>query len=364
MKTKLNPIGFANGDGGTGRVAAMARELIFGNFPTVDVPLTVESRLDTRDLCIETAVKVFQQCGAGFKNSTASNDKRIIAAGMKSANIIMRPMSGAFALLRMLQGPGRYENICGALRYAYGGIYDEQSCVVKTINNRRVAVITQHLDLDGLVPFTQLAIEQAKNHGLHLMLSSKKTIAESELLFYTEIKKVLDKAGFVEGEAETKDGKIWTGDWHHELTDIAIASLPVELADGLSHYAKGNFLHIADNANGDTASDVIDLQHGNRVMGSQVHCVDADGNLFTYEELPGGTADKMATGSLNGNNFLNPVGINFALCASFEKVNPEHKPFFNEVRRLSLDYVLNVPTEQQDTEVMLNQIAETVHSMA
>src|SRR5262245_7561264 len=105
MKKNLKPIGFANEDGGTGRGAKLVRETIFAEFQTMDVPVTVESRLDTKDECAKKAVEVFQLCGAGFKNSTASNDKRIRAAGLKSLNIIMRPLAGGFGMLRVLQGP-------------------------------------------------------------------------------------------------------------------------------------------------------------------------------------------------------------------------------------------------------------------
>ncbi len=363
MKQKLKPIGFANGDGGTGRGAKLVREIIFGEFQTMDVPLTVEARLDTDDKCIAEAVKIFRLCGAGFKNSTASNDPRIKEKKWKSANIAMRPLAGAFGLLRMLQGPGKYPNLCGTLRYAHGGFYDEVSCVVEKKNGRRVATITQNMDLDDLYPFAKLGIKVAKGFDLHLILSSKSTIANSELLFRMEIEQVWGAAGLIAGEAKTKDGKIWTGDFHHELTDIAIASLPIVTAEG-TPYANGKFLHVADNPTGDTGSDTVDLQHGNHVMGSRVYCIDENGEEFTYEELPGGTADGKTTGPLKGSQFLSPVGIIYGMTAAFEKVNPQKKPFFDKVRKLTLDYVLNTSKNERDTEVMINKIAEETSELA
>lgn len=356
MSNKLNPIGFANGDGGTGRGATMVRETIFANFPTIDVPVTVGARLQTNDQCIRDAVNAFLRCGAGFKNSTASNDPRIIEAGMKSANILMRPLAGAYALLRLLQGPGRYPNMCGTLRYAHGNFYDEQSCNIKIIDGKKTAVIVQHMDIDDLVPFAQLAIRIQKEFGWHLILSSKSTIADSEKLFRTTTENVWKEAGLIAGEAKDSEGNIWTGNFHHELTDIALANLPIISADG-SECAKGGFLHVADNANGDTSSDLIDLQHGNRVMGSTVYCMQ-HGKIFTYEELPGGTADGKTTGTLKGKKFLSPVGIIFAMASAFETVNPEHKVFFDQVRINTLDYISNTPKEERDTEVMVSKIAE------
>lgn len=359
---KLNPIGFANGDGGTGRGATMARELIFGKFPTVDVPVTVEARLDTNDKCIEDAVKAFIQCGAGFKNSTASNDPRIREKKWKSANIVMRPMLGAYAMLRLLQGPGFYPKPCGTLRYAHGGFYDEQSCVEEMIDGVRTAVITQHLNLDDLPLFAKLAIDTFHAHNLHLILSSKKTIANSELLFYSEVSSTLKAGGLQEGVEKDDAGNMWTGDFHHELTDMALAHLPIKSAIG-SKCAEGGFLHLADNPTGDSSSDIIDFQHGNNVMSSTVHCADKNRNLFTYEELPGGTADGKTTGPLKGAKFLSPVGIIFGMASAFEKVNPGEKYFFDEVRRLTLDYVLKTPKEERDTEVMLHQIAEKTENL-
>lgn len=361
--SNLKPIGFANGDGGTGRGATMVRETIFKDFPTIDVLVTVQTRLGTNDQCIHDAVDAFLKCGAGFKNSTASNDPRITEAGMKSANILMRPLAGAYALLRLLQGPGRYPNMCGTLRYAHGGFYDEQSCFVDTIKGVRTAIISQHMNLDDLKPFAELAARIQKQHDLHLILSSKKTIAESELLFFKEITNTWKELGLVAGKKKDENGNIWTGHYHHELTDIALADLPIVTADG-SECSNGRFLHVADNPNGDTSSDIIDLQHGNHAMGSTVYCMQ-NGKIFTYEELPGGTADGKTTGPLKGNKFLSPVGIILGMCSAFEQVNPNHKMFFTAVKNEMWNYLNNTAKEDRDTEVMIPLIAEkTRHLIA
>jgi hypothetical protein len=341
MKKNLQPIAVANGDGGTGRVAPMILESVFSPFPFVDVPLTVAERIKTNDACIEDAVRAFLQCGAGFKNSTASDHPDIKRLGMKSANIVMRPMTGAFAMLRLLQGPGRYVKACGTLRYAHGSFYDEVSCTEEMIDGRRTAVITQHLDLQDLQPFAMLAMEIAQQHGLDLLLSSKSTIATSELWFRRMIEEVWKGQGLT---------------WTHKLTDIAIAELPVQTALGGS--GKGGFLHVADNANGDTSSDVIDHQHGNFVMGSTVFCLSQDGRRFSYEELPGGTAHRMEFGPLIGDTFLNPTAIMFALTNAFQQVNPDQNLFFEQVRYLTIQYLNETPKQDRDTEEMIKFVAE------
>lgn len=357
QKNKFEQIVFANGDGGTGRVAQMVREKIFGDFPTIDIPLKVEDRIGSDDACIKNAVEAFKNYGAGFKNSTASNDPEILKRNMGSVNIVMRPLLGAFAMLRMLQGPGRYKHPSGVLRYAYGDFYNEETLTIGNLDSRETAIITQHLDLAGMIPFARLAMQVAKENGLHLVIATKKTIAQSEKLFYERVTQVWKENGLVEGKAED-GGNIWTGDFHHELTDIALATLPVETAEGRTPFAENRFLLVTGNANGDTGSDIVDLQHGNRVMSSTVYCEKSDGSWFTYEELPGGTADKMKTGELNGKNFLNPVGIIFALASAFERVNPEHKEFFDGVRKATIQYITTVPDNELDTEKMIDRIAQ------
>ncbi len=348
------PIGFANGDGGTGRGAKMVRERIFGSFPMIEVPVTVEARLDTNDGCLTDALNAFRECGAGFKNSTASNDPRMIERRMISANIRMRAEAGVYAILRALQGPGRYERSCGVLRLATGGFYDERSCEQQLIDGKDVAVVTQHLDLLKLEMFATRAMRIAKAQGWHLVLLSKSTIAPSEQLFRERIEHLWKANGLKAGETR---GGVWTGDFHHELTDIGLASLPIETAAGRTPFSRGNFLLVTDNMNGDSASDIIDHQHGNYVMGSKLFCV-LDGLPFTYEELSTGTADDKATGPLTGRNFLSPAGIIFAMAAAIEAVNPHQRRFLDAVRGEMLAYLALTPPAERDTEAMIDQIAK------
>lgn len=344
MNNVKKPIVFMNGDSGTGMVAPKVLESIFSNYPTINVPLTVADRVNTNDACIARAVSEIQRVGVGFKNSTASKDPRIIQAGLGSANIKMRPMAGAYGILRLLQIAINYDNICGTLRYAHGGFYDEQSCVIKNIDDRETAVITTQFDLKDLTPFAELALEISKRFNLDLVLSSKNTIAKSETLFKERIEAIWNKADVV---------------WKHKLTDIALAELPVKTALGGSK--KGNFLHVADNVNGDNSSDIIDHQNGGFVMGSDVHCI-KDGKKFTYFELPGGTADDYVTGDLPGRNFLNPSSIILGLCNAFQVVNPDDKPFFDVVKSSIADYLKEVQPEDRHTQEMIDYVAKTAQA--
>ena len=347
QKKALKPIAVANGDGGTGRGAVLVLRTIFKDFPTVDVPMDVKTRIGTKDACIDDAVKAFIECGSGFKNSTASNNKEIKNAGYKSANIIMRSKMGVFAMMRFLQGSGgRYEELCGVLRYGCGGIYDEKSCEVKEINGAQTAVITQHLNLDNLRPFAELALMQAKKYNLHLILASKPTISKSQTLFTDAIENVWKEAGLIAGRDK---------DYHLELTDMAMAYLPVIHNEGTN---KGGFLLVADNENGDTGSDIVDHQNGKNLMGSEVYCIQ-NSTIFSFQELPGGTADKMETGELVDDNFFNPSAIILALAGAFEKVNPDYKPFFEAVRKETLEYLAD-DNYVKDTEFMLQSITERV----
>ena len=354
MQNTLKPFVFINGDGGTGRGAEMVRRIIFANLPTVDVPLHVDARLQTKDQCIADAVEALKLHGSGFKNSTASNDSRIVAAGLKSANIAMRPMARAFCMLRMLQSSGKYSLGGGVARFAHGGFYDETSfqIIQKGVRGRRVAYTSQKMDVDALVPFAELASQIAEKHGFHIVLSSKSTIAESEFCFRQEIERVWKSLELEPGEA--KNGA-WTGDYHHELTDVALAGL----ATPGTPFADGGMLMVCDNPNGDTASDIMDFIHGGRSMGSRVYCeTDKPGQWFSYEELPGGTADGKTTGPLRGKNFLFPLPIIFAMCSAAEKVNPDQKTFFDAVRRETVKYLEETPTEKRDTEAMIAQVAD------
>jgi isocitrate dehydrogenase len=353
---KRVPIVFANGDGGAARVALMVRNIIFSKFPTVDTPLDVDTRLDTNDACVQTSVNAFYELKAGVKISTASNDKRITTAGLKSLNIIMRPMLGAYALLRVLQGPGRYPKLCGVVRYGHGDFYDEQSCNIEMIEGRRTAVINTHMDLDHIPFFAKLAAEQAKARGWHLIIGNKKTIAASEKLFHDEVTSVWNNLGLTEGKYfDEATGTYSTGDFHHDLTDAALMRLPINI--GIGGYGKGGILMVLGNGNGDSGSDIMDSQHGNYVMGSQVYC-EKNGLEFTFEELATGTADKMATGPLTGDNFFHPISTIFAFASAFEQANPDDKKFFDEVRKISLMLMERTPVEERDTEKFIMTVHE------
>lgn len=360
----LKSICLANGDGGTGRGATLARETIFRLFPTEDVSVYVTARLDTGDTCIDQALAAFRRCGAGFKNSTASDDPRIKARGMKSANIVLRPRAGAYALLRLLQATSEYPHMSGILRFACGGFYDERDFqVVQTQHGGpRVGRIIQEVNISAMTAYAKLALRLREERALRLILASKSTIARSEEFFRKEVESVWMAAGLTPGVTRDKGGNIWTNDYHHELTDVALASIPMNARSG-TPWTHAPFLGCFDNPNGDSASDILEFQCGARVMGSQVCCQNPDGSEFSYEELPGGTADGKTHGSLRGNNFLDPTSIIFALCSAYERVNPEQKAFFDAVRRETLAYCNNTPKGDRDTEALMDAVGSATESL-
>jgi hypothetical protein len=329
----------------------MVLDQIFGKFPAIKVPVTVEARLDTNDGCIAQAMDAFVQCGAGFKNSTASNDKRMQEKGWKSANIVMRPLANAHAMVRLLQAKGRYDDLCGVIRLGTGGFYEEISCAVVETSNGPMLRVTEDTDVVKLGRYAELAADVAKARGWHLILASKRTISRSEQFFHDTVAGVFKRRGLVEGEERT-----WTGDWHAELSDMALARLSIVNGDGRSINARGKFLLVADNEVGDTASDIVDLQAGGHAMSSTIYGWRND-KPFSYEELPGGTADGKTTGPLKGDRFLSPVGIILGLASAFESVNPDQGAFFEAVRRETLTYMSNTPAAERDTERMIARIA-------
>ena len=336
------PLPFFNGDGGTGKIAPIILEKIFKDFPTINIPLTVDKRINTTDACIYKAAELILKVGTGFKNSTASADPRIKAAGMKSANIIMRPLLGCYAIVRIIFEAIDYDKICGTIRYGHGGFYDEQSCDIHMIDGVETAVIVTHLNLEDLKPYAELALKLSKELGLDLILSSKYTIAESEALFKERVEIVWADDKQIQG-------------WSHKLTDMAIAGLPIKTALGGSK--RGNFLHAADNPNGDISGDSIDHQNGGFVMGSDVYCIHK-GKNFTYFELPGGTADGYLDGTLQGRNFLNPNSLIIGLCSAFEVLNPKDKEFFDAVKLAASSYIKEVPKADHHTIEMIDYVAE------
>ena len=335
--SELKPIVFINGDETTRIVASKVREGIFKDFPTVDIDLGAKSRLETKDAVIQQAADALKDIGAGVKISTASNDAGIKAAGMKSANIELRPAAGAYVTLRMTQAAGTYKKPVAILRYLKGGFYDE--CAYD-VDENGVGTLTQRVDFSSVEDVANLAIKISKEKNMTLAASSKWTIAPSEKAFMDRIKKVWDGAGV---------------QYNQELTDIAIANLP--------HRLEGGWLHVFDNPNGDTASDVADIQHGGHVMGSALYCKDGD-NEFVYEELPGGTAPDKVDTDLKGPDFFNPLSTIFAFAAMFEEKNPAQKPWLDSVRQATLDYLNETPAEQKGTDDMIAYIAGKAGGLA
>ena len=328
--SELNPIVFINGDETTRIVATKVREGIFKDFPTVDVDLGAKSRLESKDAVIKQAADALKEIGAGVKISTASNDAGIKAAGLKSANIELRPAAGAYVTLRMTQAAVTYQKPVAVLRYLKGGFYDE--CAFDVDANG--------VDFSRVEDTANLAVKIAKEKGMTLAASSKWTIAPSEKEFMDRIKNVWDAAGV---------------EYATELTDIAIANLP--------HRLEGGWLHVFDNPNGDTASDVADICHGGHVMGSALYCKDGD-NEFVYEELPGGTAPDKVDTDLKGPNFFNPLSTIFAFAAMFEEKNPAQKAWFDSMRQATLDYLNETPAEQKGTDDMISYIAGKAGGLA
>ena len=344
-KNLLNPWVYIAGDQAVGQAADMAVNTIFKHYPRVDCPMTVEERIRTNDACIQVAVDSLMEYGGGVKISTASGHEEIQKLGWDSANIVMRPMVGAYAILRFLFADGFYKKPCGVLRYPHGGIYDEKSfrTVIDEETGEIFGIVTQHINLSRLDSFAEIACQVAKQKGLQLILSSKFTICESEKEFKESIEKVLHKNGLVEKK-----------DYINKLTDVAIADLP--------NSDTGGFLLICNNQDGDTASDVIDFRHGTRSMGSQVFCL-KDGNYFSYEELPGGTApDKFGT-DLKGANFINPMAIIQAITSEIERLNPGEKAYMDSVMESARKYLDQTVPEYRSTSEMIQFIESSVQQV-
>lgn len=348
---------FANGDDGAARVAKMVIDQIFSTFPFKYVPLNVEARLDTEDDCLQDAARAFLKYGTGIKISTASNDSRILAAGLGSLNIKMRPMLGAYAIFRFLQGPGKYKHPAAVLRYAYGGFYNEQSCEVQELNGRKTLVTVQHTDIADFHRYVKLAYDKAKEHNLHIIIATKRTIAESEKQFYLLCAEGLKNLGMEEGKNLDQPGGVWTGDFHHELTDDNETRLAISAA-GTNTHSNGGFLLMVNNVDGDGRSDVVNAQHGGYLMGSEVYCCVGE-KEFSYHELPTGTGESFAEGPFPvGERFFNPTAIIFTVAAGIEKTNPGYKMYFDAVRIKTLSYIKRTPPQQWDTQKMIAAVAK------
>jgi isocitrate dehydrogenase len=341
--TQLKPFAFCNGDESTRRGADMVRQIVFGDFPSVDADTGVEARLKTNDECIKIAADAIRECGSGVKISTASNDPRIKEKGWKSANILLRPLCGAIGMYRMTMGPGGYKKPVAVFRYGSGDFYSEKSCELKQIDGHEVAVITQHLNVSDFKPFAEMAVKKAKEYSLKPILASKWTISEGEKLIIDRVKPVLVAHGMKEGE------KRGTGDFWCEITDVAAALVPISAGGD-----QGGWMIITGNANGDTIADIADFQHGNNTMGSEVICRDG----FSYHELPGGTAPGRQFSDFKGDQFFSPVGTLVAFCGSINDLNPQARSYCDAVMAATIEYMGNTDKAARCTQTMLEFVAK------
>ena len=342
MMKNLKPFAFCNGDESTRRGASMVREIVFKDFPTIDVDTGVQARIESNDACIQEAAKAIRECGSGVKISTASNAPEIKAKGWKSANILLRPLCGAFGMYRMTMAPGGYKNPVAVFRYGSGDFYSEKSCDLQTIDGHETAVITQHMNVADMTKFAEVAAKKAKLYGMKIVLSSKWTISEGEKLLIDRTKPVLEKAGLTFGENRGE------GDFWMELTDIAAARIPLNVGGD-----EGNWMIVTGNANGDTMADIADFQHGNNAMGSEVICRDG----FSYHELPGGTAPGRQHSDFKGDKFFSPVGTLVAFCGAVTDLNPQAKPYTDAVMAATVAYMKNTDKAERCTQTMLEYVA-------
>jgi isocitrate/isopropylmalate dehydrogenase len=327
----LNPIAFACGDQTAAQVALLCRDQIFGRFPTINVPCDVEQRLATNDGCIGEFIAALKQCGSGVKISTATDDGRIEAAGLGSANIKLRAATEVVGMFRMIETPKGYRKSSAILRYGSGGFYSEESCKTYFEDGKEFARVTSVMNISNLRPFAELAMKLAKKYKLDLRVSSKWTIADSEKLFSDRVIKSFN-------EAEATYEKI--------LTDVAFATLATK--------HEGGWLWLFDNPNGDSAADIVDFVDGSRSMCSTVFCLDGT----TFEELPGGTAPDKLNTDLKGKNFFNPVGIINAFCTALAVANPDEAAFFARVHKEVDHYLCGTEEHERSTYGMVQCIAE------
>lgn len=337
----LKPIAFCNGDDSARRAATMAREIVFSDFPMVEVDTGVEARITTNDKCIQAAAEAIAECGSGVKISTASDDHQIKSKGWKSANIQLRKMLGAVGLFRATLAPGRFKKPVAVFRYGSGDFYNEISCDIKNENGLEKALITQEMIVSDLFKFAELAAKKAKMNDMKMILSSKWTISEGEKLITDKVKLVWDKMGLTMGEKRNQ------GDYWMELTDICAARIPINVGGD-----EGGWLIVTGNANGDTMSDIADFQHGNNAMGSEVICREG----FSYHELPGGTAPGRKNSDFTGPNFFSPIGTLGAFCGAISDINPEAKSYTDKVMKYAIHYLETVQEDKRSTEELFRYI--------
>lgn len=349
MTQNLKPFAFCNGDDSTRRGATMVREIVFGDFPSIDADTGVDARIETNDACIQAAADAIRQCGSGVKISTASNDPRIKERGWKSANILLRPLCGALGMFRMTMAPGGYKSPVAVFRYGSGDFYSEKSCEIKTINGMETAVITQEMVVGDMTRFAELAADKAEKYGMKMVLSSKWTISEGEKLIIDRVRPVWLERGLVEGETRGK------GDFWLEITDFAAARIPLNVGGD-----EGGWMIVTGNANGDTMADIADFQHGNNAMGSEVICRDG----FSYHELPGGTAPGRKDSDFKGDKFFSPVGTLVSFCGAISDINPQAKLYCDAVMAATVAYLDNTPQAERCTQTMLEFIAKEARKNA
>ena len=348
------PIAYIVGDDTVARVGELLRDHL--NFPCTLIDLSVENRAHTQDACIQEAVTAIRSCGAGFKESTASDRSKDY--GQASANIVLRPATGAYAMERILTLPNKYANVCGVMRYGHGGIYDvlnndpffPEHNIVRGVypqghplEGEGYIIEPVITNLSGLDLIAVKAAEVARLYGLKLFVSSKWTICESEKEFMTRISRKWTEMGIEFLDDKNVSEHTPAATFERKLTDIMEAEMT------LAYMGEGGFLAVMPNAPGDSGSDIVDLQDGSRSMSSKVHC---RGN-FSYEELPGGTApDKMQT-DLTGADFFNPYGMISGIAETVTTVNPTLQDWATAVRRSAAAYLAETPKGDRSTESMI-----------
>ncbi|MBL1434056.1 hypothetical protein COB87_000555 [Candidatus Wolfebacteria bacterium] len=348
--TKDKPVVLMHGDEAAGECARKVQEILFPKFPFVEIDLGVESRIKTKDRCISIAAKAFSDYGSGIKISTASNNPKLKKLGVRSANVLLRSEVECIGIFRITFGPGRYFKPIGVARFGSGDFYCETGCdVTIKSNGDRVAVITQELNLDYLDIFVDAAYDRALEFGLHLIYSSKWTISNGESFLSDACKKAWTEKGLVEGD------RSGSGTFYGDLTDMGAAYIPgnVALEEGSPMNAfDGGWMLVTGNANGDTMSDIADIQHGNKALGSEV--VSRKGTSLW--ELPGGTAPDLYGTDYMEKNFFNPMSMLHAFTKAISAANPHLKDYCEHIMYTGFQYLHETDPSKRGTKDMLEFI--------
>lgn len=347
MAEELKPITFIHGDETAELVAKMVREWIFGKYPMHDIDAGAKNRLATKDACIDEAVKVLEEDGAGVKISTASNNPDIKAAGMKSFNIVFRPKVNAYATVRKTQAKGNYKNPVCVVRSLKGDFYEEIKGSLE-LDENGMGSVKQNVDFSNLSDMARLAKRVADENDMSLIFSSKWTIAASEEQLMRGVTKVWEEMGLKEID-QNKPFSDKRKEYKKVLTDLSTADIAVD--------REGGWLRVFGNAGGDTASDVADAIHGGYTMGSAVYCKKGE-KEFVFEELALGTAPALEETDLKGKNFYNPLAIILAFAAMIEQNNPGEKKALDVIRSAAVEYIEKTPKEQRGTQDMVDYVAK------